>query len=35
MTQQEFIDDILPLNLDFSIYEKSKYIMIAMMGLKP
>jgi hypothetical protein len=35
MTQQEFIDDILPLNLDFSVYEKSKYIMIAMMGLKP
>jgi len=23
------------LNLDFSLYEKSKYIMIAMMGLKP
>ncbi|CDW76980.1 ubiquitin carboxyl-terminal hydrolase 15 [Stylonychia lemnae] len=35
MTQQDFIDDILPLNLDFSIYEKSKYILTAMMGLHP
>lgn len=35
MYQGEFIDDTIEMNLDFSIYEKAKHTLIAMMGLKP
>lgn len=33
--QGEFIDDTLEMNIDFSLYEKARYTMMAMMGLKP
>jgi hypothetical protein len=35
MTKQEFIDDCLGMKIDFSVYEKAKYTLIAIMGLKP
>lgn len=35
MNKQEFIDDCSNLKIDFSIYEKTKYVMMAMLGLKP
>jgi hypothetical protein len=35
ITQKDFIEDCLGLGIDFSIYEKCKYTMIAMMGLNP
>ena len=35
ITKEEFIEDMQNINIDFSLYEKSKYTMQAMMGLKP
>jgi hypothetical protein len=35
MSRQEFIDDCIGMKIDFSIYEKAKFTLIAMMGLKP
>ena len=32
---QEFLDDLSSLNIDLTVYEKNKYIMFAMIGLKP
>jgi len=33
ITKQEFIDDCVGIGIDYFLYEKSKYSMIAMMGL--
>jgi hypothetical protein len=35
MSRQEFLDDCLGMKIDFSVYEKAKYTLISMMGLKP
>lgn len=35
LTKEEFIEDMVNVNIDYSVYEKTKFIMLAMMGLKP
>jgi len=35
LTNEEFIEDVRGLIKDWSMIEKSRYIMISMMGLKP
>lgn len=35
LSKQEFVEDLEPMDLDLSVYEQSKFIMIAMLGLRP
>lgn len=35
MTKVEFLDDLSNLNIDLSVYENSRFIIYAMIGLKP
>lgn len=35
VSKDDFIADVQDMNLNFSLYERAKYAMIAMLGLKP
>lgn len=35
LSEEEFLEDVKDMIIDFTLYEKSKYILIAMMALKP
>lgn len=35
LTKQEFIEDTTAMDIDLSVYEQTRHIIIALMGLKP
>ena len=35
ITKEDFIEDLKDMHIDYSIYEKTRYVIIAMLALKP